>query len=268
MSLQLAVHLEHSAGELAFVAPPLPKDEILSGVAGFLESSDIYRARPCASDLYMHSPSDSSSDNDMGSDVSIVSGSGVSNYGPSHRHGHGHGDGHTVKQRRPFEVSKLPTINDPRGTEKLIEALFNPVPVTQPSKVTPFTYLVEVEGDGDGDGEGENASYRAATPAGHEGKRSRRGGIEADDDGSLYNESQDESEGEADGVKSDYHSLRSHPSVQDSLRSKHSTRSLTGKVGLKRDDGKETALSTAIQGGTTERRTWWQKVLSAPSSSG
>ncbi|KAH0831143.1 hypothetical protein J3R83DRAFT_13713 [Lanmaoa asiatica] len=246
-TLKLTIHLEHTAGELAYVAPPLPKGEILSGVAGFLEASDIYRTRPRASDLYTHASSDSSTDDAgvaSGSDTSsVVSASVASNGTPSqgHSHGHGHTDGQSrhvtvKKQRRPFEVAKLPTINDPRGTEKLIEALFNPVPVTQL------------------------------------GKGTRRGTAviadrEADDDGSLYTDSPDESADETNGMGSDYHSLRSHPSVQGSLRSKRSIRSLASKVGLKRDDGgEETAVSTGVHllSGVTERRTWWQKVLSSP----
>ncbi|KAF8556567.1 hypothetical protein OG21DRAFT_1602145 [Imleria badia] len=282
-TLKLTIHLEHTAGELAYVAPPLPKGEILSGVAGFLESSDIYRTRPRASDLYTGASSDSSSDDAAsGSDASsIISGSGASHGGPSKSTGHGqaHGDGYqhaTIKkQRRPFEVAKLPTISDPKGTEKLIEALFNPVPVRQPSKVTPFTYLVEVDGEGDGDvdvdgdGDREQGLYRAdRTAAGSEDQGTQRGAAEADDDGSLYADSQDEGEGEADGVKSDYHSLRSYPSVQGSLRSRHSTRSLASKVGLKRDKcGEDMAVSTGVQlGGATERR-WWQKVLNSPNAS-
>jgi len=259
------------------MAPPLPKDEILSGVTGFLKSSDIYHTRPRTSDLYMHVPSDSSSEDDpdgvSGSDASsIFSGSGASNVpSQTHSHDHAHSDNHrhaTIKKhRRPFEIAKLPTINDPRGTEKLIEALFNPVPVTQPSKVTPFTYLVEVDGEGDGEhGSDRVVGYAAA---GHEDQGARRGVID-DDDGSLYADSQDESEGEgeAGGMKSDYHSLRSHPSVQGSLRSKRSTRSLASKVVLKREDGEVAGVSTGVQllGGATERRTWWQKVLSPPSA--
>lgn len=267
------------------MAPPLPKGEILSGVAGFLESSDIYRTRPRASDLYTRASSDSSSDDAgaaSGSDVSsIVSGSGASHGGPSQSndHGHMHGDGYQhatlKKQRRPFEVAKLPTINDPRGTEKLIEALFNPVPVTQPSKVTPFTYLVEVDGEGDVDidvdGDRELGSYKAERVATvRENQSTQRGTAEPDDDGSLYADSQDEGEGEADGVKSDYHSLRSHPSVQGSLRSKPSARSLASKVRLKHDESIEAMnVSTGVQlGGATERRTWWQKVLSSPAPAG
>lgn len=270
---QLTIHLEHTAGELAYVAPPLPKGEILSGVAGFLESSDIYRTCPRASDLYTHASSGSSSDDvgaGLGSDVSsIVSGSGASNGASSQSHGRHQ----TAKrQRRPFEVSKLPTINDPRGTEKLIEALFNPVPVTQPGEVTPFTYLVEVDGEGDGDGDGERGSYganRAAIDPEDRGTRRGTVDVEADDDGSLYTDSPDESADEASGIGSEYHSLRSHPSLQGSLRSKRSTRSLASKVGLKYDDsGEETAVSTGVRllGGVTDRRTWWQKVLSSPAA--
>lgn len=285
---QLTVHLEHTAGELDYVAPPLPRDEILSGVAGILESSDIYRTRPRASDLYTRGPSDSSSDagTASGSDASsVISGSTASHGGPGQSNGHGRAMA-VKKQRRPFEVSKLPTIDDPRGTEKLIEALFNPVPVTQPSRLSPFTYLVEVDEDGDGDGNGDGDAdgggdrahgwSRADRAAGTRSEQSGagRGVHEVDDDGSLYADSQDESGDEkVDGARSDYHSLRSHPSVQGSMRSKRSTLSLAGKVGLKHDEGDEATTpvcTTGVQtqGGTTERRTWWQKVLSSPSPSG
>ncbi|KAG6380140.1 N-terminal C2 in EEIG1 and EHBP1 proteins-domain-containing protein [Boletus reticuloceps] len=270
-TLKLTVHLEHTAGELNYVAPPLPKDEILSGVAGILESSDVYRTRPRASDLYTHGPSDSSSDNEGSDASSIVSGSGVSYGVSSQSHGHDHP---TVKKhRRPFEVAKLPTINDPRGTEKLIEALFNPIPVTQPSQLTPFTYLVEVDGEGDGDGNGKHESHRPDPAlASHEDQDTRRGAVDPDDDGSLYANSQDERENDSDGAKSVYHSLRSHPSVPGSLRNESSVQSLAskGKIGSRLDENaEETAISTGVQllGGATERRTWWQKVLS-PSTSG
>lgn len=49
--------------------------------------------------------------------------------------------------------------------KKLIEVLFNSVPVTQSGKVIPFMYLIEVEdeddGDEDEDGDGERGSYGA-----------------------------------------------------------------------------------------------------------
>lgn len=278
---QLSVHLEHTAGETAYVAPPLPKGEILSGVAGFLESSDIYRTRPCALDLYAHASSGSSSDDVVvvsGSDTSsIVSGSGVSSGGPSH--GHAHAEGHVRhaavrKQRRPFEISKLSAVNDPRGTEKMIEALFNPVPVTQPSKVTPFTYLVEVDGEGDGDedGDGEHSLYGtnrvAATHKDQDAPCSTAALTCGEGDDDWYADSPHESADERDGFGSDYHSLRSHPSFQGSLRSKHSTRSLKNKAELKDEEAvEEAAASTGVRllGGVTERRTWWQKVLSPPS---
>ncbi|KAF8452481.1 N-terminal C2 in EEIG1 and EHBP1 proteins-domain-containing protein [Boletus edulis BED1] len=273
-TLKLTVHLEHTAGELNYVAPPLPKDEILSGVAGILESSDVYRTRPRASDLYTHGPSDSSSDNEGSDASSIVSGSGVSNGVSSQSHGHDHTHATVKKHRRPFEIAKLPTIDDPRGTEKLIEALFNPIPVTQPSQLTPFTYLVEVDGEGDGDGDGKHDSHRLdPAPASHEDQDTRRGAVDPDDDGSLYADSQDECENDTDGAKSVYHSLRSHPSVPGSLRKESSVQSLAskGKIGSRLDENtEETAIGTGVQllGRATERRTWWQKVLSPPSTSG
>lgn len=268
--------MEHTAGEFAYVAPPLPKGEILSGVAGILESSDIYRTRPRALDLSAHASSDSSSDAvaASGSDTSsIVSGFGMSNGDPSHGHGHGDGRGRPShkKQRRLFEISKLPTINDPRGTEKLIEALFNPVPVTQPSMVTPFTYLVEVDGDGDGEHSSHGADRAATT---HEDRGGRPGVVALavceGDESSLYADSQDERTDEPGGLGSDYHSLRSHPSFQGSLRSKQSIRSLVSKASSKHDDtvadGTGACTGVHLLGGVTERRTWWQKVLSPPAA--
>ncbi|KAG9313789.1 hypothetical protein JVU11DRAFT_6149 [Chiua virens] len=252
-TLKLSIHLKHAAGEVSYVAPPLPKGEILSW--------SRWLPPIIGHNLIVTSVSDTSS---------VVSGSGTSH--KSSTHGHGHANEHNKrgtakKQRRPFEIAKLPTIDDPRGTEKLIEALFNPVPVTQPGKVTPFTYLVDLD-EGDGDGE-HNSAMADHTTVIHE-EEGTRNSIAADgeaDDKSLYTDSPDESK--TDGLGTDYHSLRSHPSLQGSLRSKRSTRSLASKAGSKlSDDIGETAVSKGVHllSGVTDRRTWWQKVLSSPAA--
>ncbi|KAG2096980.1 uncharacterized protein F5147DRAFT_372395 [Suillus discolor] len=42
-----------------------------------------------------------------------------------------------------LDTNQLPNTRGIRRTEKLVEALFNPVPVTSPGQLTPFTYLHE-----------------------------------------------------------------------------------------------------------------------------
>ena len=48
---QLTIELEHIGGETQYIPPPLPKGEILTGIAGFLEN-DVYRKPPRELDLY------------------------------------------------------------------------------------------------------------------------------------------------------------------------------------------------------------------------
>ncbi|KAK0447188.1 N-terminal C2 in EEIG1 and EHBP1 proteins-domain-containing protein, partial [Armillaria borealis] len=50
-TLKLSIQLTHVGGEKAFVAPPLPKGEILNGVAALLEN-DVYRTRPRGFNIY------------------------------------------------------------------------------------------------------------------------------------------------------------------------------------------------------------------------
>ncbi|KIJ16371.1 hypothetical protein PAXINDRAFT_98843 [Paxillus involutus ATCC 200175] len=276
-TLKLTVHLEHMAGELSYVAPPLPKGEILSGVTSLLESSDIYRTRPCTLDLYKDAVSHSSSEEDAcasGSDASSASVSGEAILDGDHDTGPGRGHGRSKnrkKRRQPFDPAKLPTINDPRGTERLIEALFNPVPVTHHGKVNPFTYLVEVDGEGGG---GDHASLVGGDDLGvteHQGNRhGLEGDREDDGDGSLYADTLDGTEEpkevDTDGGGSDYHSIQSQRSGDNSLRRKRSLRSI-GR--LKVDDGVEdvavsTGIGVNVAGGGIERRAWWQKVLRSP----
>ena len=48
---QLTIELENIGGEMQYIPPPLPKGEILTGIAAFLEN-DVYRKRPRELDLY------------------------------------------------------------------------------------------------------------------------------------------------------------------------------------------------------------------------
>ncbi|KIJ63609.1 hypothetical protein HYDPIDRAFT_41015 [Hydnomerulius pinastri MD-312] len=249
-TLKLTIHIEHTAGETSYTAPPLPKGEILSGVASLLESSDVYRTRPRTLDLYRDALSHSSSEGEdlgvgtsgggEGSDASSLS-SMVDIDAHGHHGGHRHNRGRKGKKRRPFDPAKLPAINDPRGTERLIEALFNPVPVTQLGRVNPFTYLVETQ-----DGEGDQGSLEVEggeDAKGFEGEgrdrpvREEKEGEEEDADYSLYADTFDDSLAHPDGGidgGSDYHSTHSYGG---SVGSKKSLRSTGSKMGLRVGEG-------------------------------
>jgi len=95
-------------GEKNYKAPPLPKGEILGGIAGILEN-DVYRTRPRTLDLYGMYHDRKGTALKTGTD--------------------------------PLDMSNLSTAYGPRTTETLIEALFNPVP-THSKKESPFTYYV------------------------------------------------------------------------------------------------------------------------------
>ena len=104
-------------GERNYKAPPLPKGEILGGIAGILDN-DVYRTRPRTLDLYgMYY----SNNRDMG--------------------GEGRQRRDLVHGTDPFDISNLSSACGPRTTETLIETLFNPVP-THSEKESPFTYYV------------------------------------------------------------------------------------------------------------------------------
>ncbi|KAG6330605.1 hypothetical protein ID866_8485, partial [Astraeus odoratus] len=222
-TLKLTVQLEHSGGSSSYLAPPLPKAEILSGVTGLLES-DTYLNRPRTVGLY----SSSSGSSDSLSSVSLDSSSHVL----PHMHiqpdkGHTnqpkvHGGRRRKKshKRKPFDPLKLPDVRGPRATERLIEAIFNPAPVTLPGQVNPFTYLVERYDEQDVAYEGgDQASLDRERGV---GARSALGG--AVDDPYFYVGASLEGEGEGYAPESgqnadhqdsdsDYQSIRSERSV-------------------------------------------------------
>lgn len=244
---QLTIQLEHAGGASSYIAPPLPKAEILSGVAGILDS-DTYRNCPSALGLYSSS---------SGSSDSLSASDGEQGQGPT-----GQAKAH-VRQRRtknhkkkPFDPSKLPDIRGPRATEKLIDAIFNPAPVTSPTRVTPFTFLVE-EGAYEG---GDQASLERQHDS--DGKFTF---VDIHGNTSLEERELDQ--------ESDYQSARSGGSVllptddgeQHPLRSKRSLRSIGSRLGLRAGNttNEEAAVSSAVDVSTStmEKRMWWQKVL-------
>lgn len=112
----MTINITHVGGESQYIAPPLPKGEILNGISGLLDS-EVYKTRPKAVDLF-------------GSDIDAAAlGIGADAVGSG-------GMGLPF-----FDPAKLPLAYGPKTTESLIEALFNPVP-TYDKKDSPFTYYV------------------------------------------------------------------------------------------------------------------------------
>lgn len=196
----------------------------MSGIAGLLES-DVYRTTPRILDLYANSSSTS------------LSTASTSSSGKRRR---------KKKERKPLDIKQLPNTRGIRGTERLIDALFNPTQVTRPALVTPFTYLAE--------------------PGVQEHGHSREGTAE---DGYVYveDEGRPDEPSYADYVdnhilqsrrdsESDYQSIPSKWS--DSLRASSikSARSAS-RLGVNEFGVSTTVLTTTA----IEKRAWWRKVL-------
>ncbi|KIY66963.1 hypothetical protein CYLTODRAFT_491050 [Cylindrobasidium torrendii FP15055 ss-10] len=113
-TLKLTIKLTHVGGEKHFVAPPLPKAEILTGLAGLLEK-DIYQNVPSKFDRFGKYVGDTDVDRaDTDSDSHSSRRSAASTPMPLYA---------------PFEVSQLPNpyAYGARTTDALIESLFNPI---------------------------------------------------------------------------------------------------------------------------------------------
>ncbi|KAF8650914.1 hypothetical protein AX16_005039 [Volvariella volvacea WC 439] len=221
-TLKITLQLDHIGGERKWIAPPLPKGEILNGVASLLDS-DIWRAKPNNLNLYgpyndqeelemdlrgvVHGVGDSIGGSSgggrrIGGDVwlweleedSQLGNNGSSSVGgeddgqdqasintssenpgtlsPEHRSiGHSdasshidehsdHTDHHSyevgvagvgpavgVGVGVPFDVEKLPVVYGPKAAQTLIEALFNPVIVSERRKESPFTVYMRPDSD-------------------------------------------------------------------------------------------------------------------------
>ncbi|KAG2133697.1 N-terminal C2 in EEIG1 and EHBP1 proteins-domain-containing protein [Suillus clintonianus] len=232
-TLKLTVQLEHIGGESSYIAPPLPKGEILSGIAGLLDK-DVFRTRPRTIDLYAHDISSSSS-------LSTIS---TNSSGKR---------GRKKKRQNPLDANQLPNTRGVHGTEKLIEALFNPAPVTRPGLLTPFTYLLEPEV------QEHDQSREGTTEDGHVcGEDEERLAEE-----SLYMHSVDHNHLPVrQDSESDYQSVHSKWSRSLRAPSMKSIRSVN------RSGVNELGVSTAISNTTiVEKRAWWRKVLRAEAAS-
>ncbi|KIK69704.1 hypothetical protein GYMLUDRAFT_236194 [Collybiopsis luxurians FD-317 M1] len=184
-TVKLTIYLEHVGGDTNYIAPPLPKGEIFNGLTDLLEE-DVYLTRPRALDLWGPYHSQQELEMDLLGGMSIPelqsaaagksrSKSRTRNRSKSRqRPGHGRipsngknsmisaedmesdADGYVdaeddsdLEEPRyevPFDVSRLPLAYGPKTTEMLIEAIFNPVRVTDlDSSGNPFTYYMSPE---------------------------------------------------------------------------------------------------------------------------
>ncbi|KAG2076282.1 hypothetical protein BDR04DRAFT_1090263 [Suillus decipiens] len=248
-TLKLTVQLEYVSGESSYIAPPLPKGEILSGVAGLLDN-DIFRTRPRTLDLYANENSSSSS-------VSTISTHSSGKLGPK-------------RKKNPLDASQLPNTRGIRGTERLIEALFNPVPVTRPAQLTPFTYLHEPSAKS----QSHLHSRELVTDDGYVQVYAEG---EGDDEARLADESLYSNSGSVDlnhplrarvDSESDYQSMHSKRTGSLRAPSVKSTRS----VGVSRsgvNEGFGAGVSTAVSNAAIaeKRAPWWRKVLHAGAAS-
>ncbi|KAI6126855.1 hypothetical protein F5141DRAFT_1083757 [Pisolithus sp. B1] len=272
-TLKLTIQLEHTGGATSYTAPPLPKGEILCGVTSILES-DTYLNRPRTLGLYSSS---------SGSSNSLSSGDSS----PSALHSdkdQSKAQGSRRRKNKPkrkyFDPTKLPDVRGPRATEKLIEAIFNPVPVTSPTQVNPFTYLIGIYDEQDGAYEGGDQ----ASPHSRCKKEISETSADGNEGPFFYvdvplegkdGERALERGAEYQDQESDYHSSRSRRSGslrasegEHSLKNKRSLRSLGSRLGLQIDlrseqdvVGESTTRNNDHAATGEEKRPWWQKVL-------
>lgn len=170
-------------GDTNYIAPPLPKGEILNGLIDLLED-DVYLTRPRALDLWgpYHNQQELEMDLLGGTSIPELQSAAAgksrsksrtrarSKSRPRARHARmpsngknsmvsaedsdaemfvdAEDDSDTEEPRYevPFDVSRLPLAYGPKTTEMLIEALFNPVRVTDHNlNSNPFTYYMPPE---------------------------------------------------------------------------------------------------------------------------
>ncbi|KAG1743541.1 hypothetical protein EDD22DRAFT_973162 [Suillus occidentalis] len=213
--------------------------------SSWLLDNDIYRTRPRTLDLYANDYSSSSS-------VSTISSHSSGKRGPK-------------RKKNPLDASQLPNTRGIRGTEKLIEALFNPAPVARPGQLTPFTYLHEPSTQS----HSHDHSRDPTTEDGH----AQVDGSEYETrlaNESLYSNSVDLNHPLPTRMdsESDYQSMRSKWTGSLRAPSVKSTRSLaasrSGVNGNELGAGFGGGVSTAVSNATiVEKRAWWRKVLHA-----
>ncbi|KAK1227025.1 hypothetical protein PQX77_009987 [Marasmius sp. AFHP31] len=182
---QLTTEVTFVSGDSNYIAPVLPKGEIMNGVAGLLDS-DIYKTRPRALELWgpyhnkeeleldllggasIPDPNDphpkrkhrqrsrsrlrtSSRNGDVSTNGHQPHSSDEDVYHDATESSGTETDSDDDRYEVPFDVSRLPIAYGPKTTEILIEALFNPVKVVKEpetikkDKESPFELFVDAE---------------------------------------------------------------------------------------------------------------------------
>ena len=146
----MTIELEHVSGETTYIAPPLPKGEILNEISGFLDNGGV-RKRPRALNLYGPYRDQEELENDLlgtarsgrlprsaRSQRTIVHNGTTtpmdsdSDEEPYDMYDLDDGDS-------AFDIQRLPHAYGTKTTETIIEALFNPVKIADMRYETPFT---------------------------------------------------------------------------------------------------------------------------------
>lgn len=137
--------MEYLGGQRAFTCPPLPKAEILGGIAGLLEN-ETYRnaprtlallSAPLTSPPEPLYPTFSSNHHRNGNGVA-----GLKSKRPTPTHSKTHSRNNSTTagsgMKPAFSLADIPSSVGPLKTEALIEALFNPT-LTASKRPSPFT---------------------------------------------------------------------------------------------------------------------------------
>ena len=166
MSVKLTIELEYVSGETTYIAPPLPKGEILNEITGFLDNGGV-RKRPRALNLYGPYRDQEELEKDLLGTARSgrLTGRLTGRFPKSAKSAKSQrtierkpSDGSTTpmesdSEEEPpydmddpdddvdvaFDIQRLPHAYGIKTTETIIEALFNPVKVTDVQHETPFT---------------------------------------------------------------------------------------------------------------------------------
>ncbi|PPQ91992.1 hypothetical protein CVT25_004648 [Psilocybe cyanescens] len=151
-TLKLTIEMTYVSGETNYTPPPLAKGEILNGIAGFLQS-DIVKKRPRALDIYGPYHDQEELDIDLlgvKSTATAVPRTARTVRKASNKSSPAQSeseDDEEVEEEDPvleevgvaFDVQRLPFAYSTKTTELLIDALFNPVKISDKRGESPFT---------------------------------------------------------------------------------------------------------------------------------
>ncbi|KAF7439807.1 hypothetical protein PC9H_000143 [Pleurotus ostreatus] len=268
-TLKLTVQLEFVGGERNFVAPPLPKGQILGGVKGVLDS-DVLRLRPRIAGLERGMAMAMTGPMGFFPELGVGNGPGVKP-GPFPT-----SNGAIIVAGEQYTPDTLSLMYGPRMTENIIDAIFNPVPTTDKAKEGPFTYYLDPTEE-ESSTQPESSSPSSPTSTGstssphqrhpnHTAKHNKHG-----DGASVYSTESNSSVCESISVQS-HHSHHSHHSSASNApsTSTHSTHSSLG-IGLGVSLGPmgivEPRRSSAGSAGSGEAaeptgrmKGWWKKI--------